>query len=100
MGLFLLKLAFLDYKGIENSLIESGYKIYECGYTEINTVSNFYTLQFFAVALSFMLFDLEIILVIPLVYVLSISYIVVVVGSVFLGVLMLGLSFEVYIKVF
>lgn len=39
---------------------------YECGFVDINSATNTYTLQFFVIRLSFMLFDLEILLIIPM----------------------------------
>jgi len=41
--------------------------IYECGFQDLNDQVDTYTIQFFLIRVSFMLFDLEIILIIPLV---------------------------------
>ena len=43
-------------------------RIYECGYNTINNHKFFYTIQFFLIALSFIFFDLEVVLYLPCVY--------------------------------
>lgn len=40
---------------------------YECGFIDSNSPLNTYTIQFFIIGLSFMLFDLEILLIVPLI---------------------------------
>jgi len=41
--------------------------IYECGFKDLNDQLDTYTIQFFMIRISFILFDLEIILIIPIV---------------------------------
>nr|YP_001481136.1 NADH dehydrogenase subunit 3 [Phallusia mammillata]CAL23078.2 NADH dehydrogenase subunit 3 [Phallusia mammillata] len=40
---------------------------YECGFVDMNESMNTYTMQFYIIGLSFMLFDLEILIIIPMV---------------------------------
>lgn len=58
-------LRILNYKryNINNNKIK--YKVYECRYNEMNYINMIYSSQFFILALSFILFDLEIVFFIP-----------------------------------
>lgn len=69
--------------------------IYECGFKDIN-VSDFntYTMQFFLIRVSFILFDLEIIIIIPIVGVYSVISMVCILFFVFLLVVSLALGYE------
>nr|YP_001481147.1 NADH dehydrogenase subunit 3 [Phallusia fumigata]CAL24357.1 NADH dehydrogenase subunit 3 [Phallusia fumigata] len=42
---------------------------YECGFVDMNESLNTYTMQFYIIGLSFMLFDLEILIIIPVILV-------------------------------
>lgn len=42
---------------------------YECRFVDINQARNTYTIQFFIIRLSFILFDLEILLIVPIAFV-------------------------------
>lgn len=69
--------------------------MYECGFKDINVNDfNTYTMQFFLIGVSFMLFDLEIIVIIPIVGVYSMISMVCVLFFVFLLVVSLALGYE------
>nr|CUH72617.1 NADH dehydrogenase subunit 3 [Rhopalaea idoneta] len=100
---FCVFLFFLGFLNVKGSVVDFSFGknlIYECGYTEINSFLNFYTMQFFMIALSFMLFDMEIILVLPALYMLDFSVLSGVVVVFFLVFLLLGLLYELSCSVF
>nr|YP_008082992.1 NADH dehydrogenase subunit 3 [Halocynthia spinosa]CCO25771.1 NADH dehydrogenase subunit 3 [Halocynthia spinosa] len=67
---------------------------YECGFESLYSKGGGFSLQFYIVGLSFLLFDLEISLFLPLVGVLPTGGVFFVVGVVFLLILLLGYLFE------
>lgn len=65
---------------------------YECGFDPYGGINYRYDIRFYVIALLFLLFDLEIIYIYPLIYDLNIySYIY---SLIFLFILLLGLIFE------
>nr|YP_003331400.1 NADH dehydrogenase subunit 3 [Aplidium conicum]CAX68849.1 NADH dehydrogenase subunit 3 [Aplidium conicum] len=100
IAIFLLSLGIVNLKGVLPVPFYGGLMKYECGYTEINSYIIFYTMQFFMVALSFLLFDMEIILMLPFLYVNYFSFVSAGLAVLFLGLLMLGLLYEVFLNVF
>ena len=69
--------------------------MYECGFKDINVTDfNTYTMQFFLIRVSFILFDLEIIIIIPIVRVYSMIGLVCMLFFVFLMVVSLALGYE------
>nr|NP_786962.1 NADH dehydrogenase subunit 3 [Ciona savignyi]BAC57010.1 NADH dehydrogenase subunit 3 [Ciona savignyi] len=64
-SLLLLYLGSITLKGFVLNIFNSSFSAYECGFTTMGNYKNFYTMQFFIIGLSFMLFDLEILLFLP-----------------------------------
>nr|CAL24367.1 NADH dehydrogenase subunit 3 [Clavelina lepadiformis] len=91
---FLSILGFLYYKGESSTYFFVKKDTYECGFGELFYSHSFYTMQFFLIALSFMLFDLEIIFVLPFIISEFFSFFSYFFVVSFLLVLMLGLFFE------
>nr|YP_008083031.1 NADH dehydrogenase subunit 3 [Ascidiella aspersa]CCO25810.1 NADH dehydrogenase subunit 3 [Ascidiella aspersa] len=70
---------------------------YECGFTDMNLSINFYTMQFFFIGISFMLFDLEILLVLPILYLKSTGgSVVMCIFVIFLIFILAGTLYEIY----
>lgn len=67
---------------------------YECGYKEMFFIKNSYTFQFYIIALSFIFFDIEIMLVIPLPVCFSLVTMSYLIGIFFLITLLLRLLWE------
>ena len=55
----------LNFKGNNVYKFKSSLANYECGYKDIINLNNIYSSQFFVLALSFILFDLEIVFFLP-----------------------------------
>nr|YP_009029838.1 NADH dehydrogenase subunit 3 [Clavelina oblonga]CAL24380.1 NADH dehydrogenase subunit 3 [Clavelina oblonga] len=94
---FLILLTYLGFnmmKGELQSMFIIKQDTYECGYGELLYTQSFYTMQFFLIALSFMLFDLEIIFVLPFIFSEIFGFFSFLFIIIFLTVLMVGLLFE------
>nr|YP_008083017.1 NADH dehydrogenase subunit 3 [Rhodosoma turcicum]CCO25796.1 NADH dehydrogenase subunit 3 [Rhodosoma turcicum] len=92
---FILGLTFLlCYLGndLGDGLVDKG-STYECGFVGLVDMC-FYTMQFFVIGLSFMLFDVEIIVLVPLLFSLGFGFWSVFWGGVFLVVITLLLVYE------
>lgn len=91
--IFLLIAIFLSYYvGFDR---EIGGR-YECGFNPIYRAHLPYSVRFFKIAVVFLLFDIELVLLIPLVYYFKYIYFFrgVFVGIIFLFILILGLIYE------
>nr|YP_009357189.1 NADH dehydrogenase subunit 3 [Ciona robusta]SBU37557.1 NADH dehydrogenase subunit 3 [Ciona robusta] len=64
----LLFIGTLVMKGFVLNIFNASFSSYECGFMTMMNFKNFYTMQFFIIGLSFMLFDLEILLFLPFIY--------------------------------
>ena len=71
--------------------------LYECGYKEFNIRNIVYSAQFFLIALSFMLFDIEIVFFIPFLSILSFSLYLKLMFSYFILFLLIRLLYELYV---
>ena len=91
---------FFIYKRINSKYSKGIYQVYECGFSEINNIANFYTLLFYIVALSFMLFDIEIILFMPYIYIIFFSFNTKLIVFFFFFFLIVRLCYEIYYNIF
>lgn len=70
---------------------------YECRFTDMNLSVNFYTIQFFFIRISFILFDLEILLVLPVLYLKYTGGSAIIgVFVIFLVFILVGTLYEIY----
>lgn len=74
--------------------------IYECRYIFFDNFEKYYSLQFFLIALSFMFFDLEIVLFIPFVFCFQNNFLIFLRAIFFIIILTIRLFVEFTFKVF
>lgn len=72
---------------------------YECRYADLSELRCLYSLQFYIVRLSFIIFDLEILLFVPLLVSLSISFRALLRRSIFLSFIIILLVVEIRVRV-
>nr|YP_009114978.1 NADH dehydrogenase subunit 3 [Didemnum vexillum]AIZ58125.1 NADH dehydrogenase subunit 3 [Didemnum vexillum]AIZ58137.1 NADH dehydrogenase subunit 3 [Didemnum vexillum]UYK51629.1 NADH dehydrogenase subunit 3 [Didemnum vexillum] len=105
MFVMMLLIVFLFYfgmknlKGYQEMNSKALYSTYECGYQEMTYNNMLYSSQFFVLALSFMLFDLEIVFFLPYFIFYFYSYMIVYMLMFFLMLLLLGLYYELFQKI-
>lgn len=90
--LFIRLNLFLSKK---NNLNQEKSTPFECGFDPISLGRFPFRIQFFLIRLIFLIFDIEIVLLIPLIIMISsISFPMIIISLIFLIVLILGLYFE------
>nr|YP_009681505.1 NADH dehydrogenase subunit 3 [Gregariella coralliophaga]QDO71901.1 NADH dehydrogenase subunit 3 [Gregariella coralliophaga] len=91
--IFTVMFLFLSEKGGTNREKSSPY---ECGFETIGSARSTFSVRFFLVAVLFVVFDVEVVLVIPLIYMVWTmkSVLGILVGLMFIFVLFLGLFHE------
>nr|UUK33600.1 NADH dehydrogenase subunit 3 [Didemnum perlucidum] len=99
---FMFLLFFLGMMNLKGTIFmdnNNKFKTYECGYKGMGSSKNMYSSQFFVLALSFMLFDLEIVFFMPYFIIFYYSNLVVYLLLFFLIFLLFGLYFELIQKI-
>nr|CAX68862.1 NADH dehydrogenase subunit 3 [Diplosoma listerianum] len=97
---FLLMLGKYLLKGEFKKNNVGSFYIYECGYMMFDNFEKYYSLQFFLIALSFMFFDLEIVLFMPFIFCFQNNFLITLGAIFFIFFLTIGLFMEFTLKVF
>ena len=72
---------------------------YECRYSDLSELRCLYSLQFYVIRLSFMVFDLEVLLILPILVSIRVSFYSLLLSGVFLGFILRLLFLEIKVRV-
>lgn len=93
----------LGFFNLKRNLLKNNlgtFSIYECRYSILSNDRFFYTLQFFLIAISFMFFDLEVVLFLPFLFSYLFDFLITIYFFFFLILLTRRLIIEFTLKVF
>ena len=96
---FLIYLRSKSLPGMEWDLAKDKRNAYECRYSDLSELRCLYSLQFYVIRLSFMIFDLEVLLIIPILISLALSASSLVLSALFLAFVILLLFLEIKVRV-
>ncbi len=105
MSLIIGVTAFLIYLGtkflprIDWDLAKDKRSSYECRFSDLSELGCLYSLQFYVIRLSFIIFDLEILLIIPILISLSVSFNSLFFRALFLAFVIVLLFLEIKVRV-
>ena len=96
---FLMYLRSKSLPGIEWDIAKDKGNAYECGYSDLSELGCLYSLQFYVIGLSFIIFDLEVLLIIPILISLALSVSSLLLSGLFLAFVILLLFLEIKVRV-
>ena len=85
--------------GIEWDIAKDNGNAYECRYSDLSELGCLYSLQFYVIGLSFIIFDLEVLLIIPILISLALSVSSLLLSGLFLAFVILLLFLEIKVRV-
>nr|BAD86522.1 NADH dehydrogenase subunit 3 [Doliolum nationalis] len=95
----LIYLGSKSLPGMDWDLVKDKGNAYECGYSDLSELGCLYSLQFYVIGLSFMIFDLEVLLILPiLVSLATLTHSILLAGG-FLGFILVLLFLEIKVGV-
>lgn len=96
---FLVYLRSKSLPRINWDLAKDKRSAYECGYSDLSELGCLYSLQFYVIRLSFIIFDLEVLLIIPILVSVSISINSLIFSALFLLLVIILLFLEIKVRV-
>ena len=85
--------------GIDWDVVKDKGNAYECGYSDLSELRCLYSLQFYVIGLSFMIFDLEVLLILPILVSLATLQYSILLARGFLGFILVLLFLEIKVRV-
>ena len=96
---FLICLRSRSLPGIDWDTVKDKGNAYECGYSDLSELRCLYSLQFYVIGLSFMIFDLEVLLILPILVSLATLQYSILLARGFLGFILVLLFLEIKVRV-
>lgn len=69
-------------------------RVYECGFNIIRESRNYFSYRFFLIGILFLIFDVEIVIILPIPFVEDLGRVIILVG--FVWILLIGLIYEYF----
>ena len=85
--------------GIDWDVVKDKGNAYECRYSDLSELRCLYSLQFYVIGLSFMIFDLEVLLILPILVSLATLQYSILLARGFLGFILVLLFLEIKVRV-
>lgn len=85
--------------GIDWDVVKDKGNAYECGYSDLSELRCLYSLQFYVIRLSFIIFDLEVLLILPILVSLATFHYSILLAGGFLGFILVLLFLEIKVRV-
>ena len=96
---FLIYLGSKSLPKIDWDIVKDKGNAYECGYSDLSELRCLYSLQFYVIRLSFIIFDLEVLLIIPILVSLAVLPHSLLLARSFLGFILILLFLEIKVRV-
>merc|ERR1712228_760674 len=95
---FLIYLRSKSLPRMDWDIVKDKGNAYECRYSDLSELRCLYSLQFYVIRLSFIIFDLEVLLIIPILISLALSASSLVLSALFLAFVILLLFLEIKVR--